>query len=163
MYQQLNSGICFVALVFFICRVQCMIDDSSEDGDQNAFENHTMRSFIQVQKCCPEDQMMVELAHVSGPKVQCQSFSGQEGVSAFLQWAPDYLGNDERIRPFEELHNLTATEENDQTSVLCAALHFRPSRQTSVRPGNFRSINRLVSIHHIIFIRTTPMKYDTDE
>ena len=121
MYQQLNSGICFVALVFFICRVQCMIDDSSEDGDQNAFENHTMRSFIQVQKCCPEDQMMVELAHVSGPKVQCQPFSGQEGVSAFLQWAPDYLGNDERIRPFEELHNLTATEENDQTSVLCAA------------------------------------------
>ena len=65
--------------------------------------------------------MMVELAHVSGPKVQCQPFSGQEGVSAFLQWAPDYLGNDERIRPFEELHNLTATEENDQTSVLCAA------------------------------------------
>lgn len=81
-------------------------ENGTADTTEEVMVEQSLDRFMQVQKCCPEDEMMVEVRHASGPKVQCRSADGLQ-----MQWAPDFLDEQGRLRPFVR---------NSSDSDLCA-------------------------------------------
>lgn len=70
---------------------------AQEDGDSFLASTH----WIHVQKCCPESQMMVEVAHTPSASSTGSKFECQQQNSSF-RWAPDLVDDKDNVLPFEE-------------------------------------------------------------
>ena len=74
---------------------------------------------MHVQKCCPQAQMMVEVASANGPKFLCQVQNDS------FNWAPDYLDTQDILHSFgnkTDAKNTTLLHSQlSQESHLCAA------------------------------------------
>ena len=90
----------------------------AEVADGDSFVQDVSQ-LMSVQKCCPQAQMMVEVASANGPKFLCQVQNDS------FNWAPDYLDAKDNLHSFSsnktDGNNTFLHSELSGDSYLCAA------------------------------------------
>lgn len=90
----------------------------AEVADGDSFVQDVSQ-LMNVQKCCPQAQMMVEVASANGPKFLCQVQNDS------FNWAPDYLDAKDNLHSFSsnktDGNNTFLHSELSGDSYLCAA------------------------------------------